>query len=273
MIGFECLNLIKRHKRGKKGFVAIKADMAKAYDKVEWGFIEGTMKRLGFLELWVNLVHISLRVEGLSAIIKNDCHLGRLHGLPCGRWGPMVSQLLFVDDSFFFLKASKESCARFREIMGCYERASGQLLNLSKSSVCFSSGVSRGMKDNLAALLGVQCLPCHEKHLGLPCFVGHSDGRNVNIKSHVWIPKRSDALTYSFGGHHVITMVSDFIHENGEWKGVLGWASEYTKNFQVANAKKSRSVACLVLPIPCSIVPPWVPLDSSQLKQNADARV
>ncbi|KAF4347139.1 hypothetical protein G4B88_026986 [Cannabis sativa] len=84
------------------------------------------------------------------------------------------------------------------------------------------------MKDNLAALLGVQCLPCHEKHLGLPCFVGHR---------------------------------------------VLGWASEYTKNFQVANAKKSRSVACLVLPIPCSIVPPWVPLDSSQLKQNADARV
>ncbi|XP_060974215.1 uncharacterized protein LOC133039357 [Cannabis sativa] len=238
MIGFECLNLIKRHKRGKKGFVALKADMAKAYDKIEWGFIEGTMKRLGFLELWVNLVHISLRYD--SPLMSMGIWL---HGLPCGRWGPMVSHLLFADDSFFFLKASKESCARFREIMGCYERASGQLLSLSKSSVCFSSGVSRG------------------------------DGRNVNIKSRVWIPKRSAALTYSFGGHHVITMVSDFIHENGEWKGVLGWASEYTKNFQAANAKKSRFVACPVPPILCSIVPPWVPLDSSQLKQNADAGV
>uniref|UniRef100_A0A803NHR9 Reverse transcriptase n=1 Tax=Cannabis sativa TaxID=3483 RepID=A0A803NHR9_CANSA len=31
MIGFECLNLIKRHKKGKKGFLALKVDMAKAY--------------------------------------------------------------------------------------------------------------------------------------------------------------------------------------------------------------------------------------------------
>uniref|UniRef100_A0A803NRM0 RNase H type-1 domain-containing protein n=1 Tax=Cannabis sativa TaxID=3483 RepID=A0A803NRM0_CANSA len=45
-----------------------------------------------------------------------------------------------LDMDSLLYNASKESCARFREIMGWYERASGQLVNLSKSSVCFSLG-------------------------------------------------------------------------------------------------------------------------------------
>lgn len=50
MIGFESLNLIKRHKKGKTSFFALKADMAKAYDRVEWRFLCGMMQRLGFNE-------------------------------------------------------------------------------------------------------------------------------------------------------------------------------------------------------------------------------
>ncbi|KAF4370168.1 hypothetical protein F8388_007309 [Cannabis sativa] len=37
-----------------------------------------------------------------------------------------------------------------------------------------------------------------------------------------------------------------------------------------ANAKKCHSIACLFPPIPCPIVPHWVPPDSSKLKLNVD---
>ena len=43
-------------KKGKKGVLALKLDVSKAYDRLEWGFLEGMMTELGFLEVWVDRV-------------------------------------------------------------------------------------------------------------------------------------------------------------------------------------------------------------------------
>ena len=43
-------------KKGKKGDLALKLDVSKAYDRLEWGFLEGMMTELGFLEVWVDRV-------------------------------------------------------------------------------------------------------------------------------------------------------------------------------------------------------------------------
>ena len=43
-------------KKGKKGALALKLDVSKAYDRLEWGFLEGMMTELGFLEVWVDRV-------------------------------------------------------------------------------------------------------------------------------------------------------------------------------------------------------------------------
>ena len=43
-------------KKGKKGALALKLDVSKAYDRLEWGFLEGMITELGFLEVWVDKV-------------------------------------------------------------------------------------------------------------------------------------------------------------------------------------------------------------------------
>ncbi|KAK2638397.1 hypothetical protein Ddye_026192 [Dipteronia dyeriana] len=47
IIGFECMHRIKRRKR-RHGSMEIKLDMSKAYDRVEWIFVEKMIRKLGF---------------------------------------------------------------------------------------------------------------------------------------------------------------------------------------------------------------------------------
>ena len=41
---------------GKNGFMVLKLDMSKTYDKVEWAFLEKILLKMGFEESWVALV-------------------------------------------------------------------------------------------------------------------------------------------------------------------------------------------------------------------------
>ena len=48
LIAFEIAHFLKRRREGNQGFGALKLDMSKAYDRVEWDFIEGAMLKLSF---------------------------------------------------------------------------------------------------------------------------------------------------------------------------------------------------------------------------------
>ena len=56
LVAFELMHYLEHKKNGKGGVMAIKLDMSKAYDRVEWGFIRQVMEKMGFHEKWIKLI-------------------------------------------------------------------------------------------------------------------------------------------------------------------------------------------------------------------------
>ena len=56
LIAYETLHYMKNHRHGKSGFMALKLDMSKAYNWVEWSFLEMLLHRMGFHSKWVAMM-------------------------------------------------------------------------------------------------------------------------------------------------------------------------------------------------------------------------
>lgn len=160
--------------KGKKGYMALKLDISKAYDRVEWHFLKAIMIKLGFADCWIFLImscvwsvsysvlingaphgHIILTrglhqgdplspylfllcAEGLSSIIQQMERVGHISGLPISRGGTKLSHLFFADDSLLFCRATFSEWCNIQDLLEIYEKASGQTINKGKTSIFFS---------------------------------------------------------------------------------------------------------------------------------------
>ena len=70
-----CLHRL-RHRKRKHGFIAIKLEMSKAYDRVEWVFIEKMMVNLGFSDRWVTLIMRCISSVSCSFMLNGEDLLG-----------------------------------------------------------------------------------------------------------------------------------------------------------------------------------------------------
>jgi hypothetical protein len=94
---------------------------------------------------------------------------------------------LFVDDSVVFLEASHESMQALRGILQEYEAASGQRVNLQKSSIFFGKGCADNIRNELKGIVGIGCEALSERYLGLPTMVGRSkDGAFKHLPERSW---------------------------------------------------------------------------------------
>lgn len=67
---YECLHFMKKNKAKKNQHCALKLDMMKAYDRVEWDYLKANMIKLGFTERWVGIVIILINSVIFSVMFK-----------------------------------------------------------------------------------------------------------------------------------------------------------------------------------------------------------
>lgn len=210
IIAHECIHFLNNKRYGRDGFMALKIDMAKAYDRVEWHFLTVMMHKMGFSPLWIRWVMkcvgsvsytfnlngekhgyilpsrgirqgdplspylFLICSEGLSSLMKQALERREISGLKISRNGPPITHLLFADDSLLFCKAKEEEVTTIRSILHKYEKASGQQVNLEKSTAFMSRNTHALVKDQIMQSMKDIQLVKQGNYLGLPLVIGRS---------------------------------------------------------------------------------------------------
>lgn len=161
IVGYKCMHRLRSKKLCPSGYMRFKLDMSKAYDWIEWPFLEAIMDKLRFSSAWITKVmncvtsasflvlvngHIGqefkaerglrqgwplspflfiLCAEGLSSLVSSVVWSGEIKGLKVAHGLPVISHLFFVDDSLLFVEASDKAALAWKQILCLYERASG----------------------------------------------------------------------------------------------------------------------------------------------------
>jgi hypothetical protein len=224
LVAFELMHSMSLKRKGRRGQMALKLDMSKAYDRVEWSFLEAIMRKLGFAEQWtkrimmcVNFVSYSVSLngeqcgffsascgicqgdslspylfllcaDGLSFLLKKAEMERHILGVVAGRGGPRLTHLFFANDSLLFCQATLANCESISSILHQYELALGQQLNRAKTSIFFTKNTSQDLKLKIQEMFQVPEIKSHEKYLGLPTFVGRSKG--VSFGEDEWVERK-----------------------------------------------------------------------------------
>jgi hypothetical protein len=226
----------------KQGFIGIKTDMAKAYDRVEWNFLQATMETMGFPSHLTNIimncvtnVTFSILINGqpsqtfkpqrglrqgdplspylfilcvnvFSGLITKAQVEKKLHGVKVANGAPEISHLLFADDSLLLCRATPQEAMVIKEVIHDYQEASGQLVNMAKSEICFSKHVPTSTKEDINHILPMNRVDHFSKYLGMLTHVGRSKKQVFNyIQDNVWKKiKGWKAKNLSFAGRSTL---------------------------------------------------------------------
>ncbi|KAL3844844.1 hypothetical protein ACJIZ3_002247 [Penstemon smallii] len=193
------------HKRkGKKGYLAIKVDLSKAYDRVEWELLKVILHNLGVCHRFINLIaqcistcSFSFLINGspfgflkpsrgirqgdpispylfiiytelLSRLLLKEEASNNFRGVKIARACPVISHLLYADDLVVYCRDTMEDVSTIMKTMDKFSTWSGQCINHAKSFVHYSKNVPVSFKQAVVSWFNLEeCNHC-TKHLGLP---------------------------------------------------------------------------------------------------------
>ncbi|KAL0454691.1 UNVERIFIED_CONTAM: putative mitochondrial protein [Sesamum latifolium] len=181
LVTYEVNHYLSHKYKGNFVQVSLKLDLSKAYDRVEWNFLEQVLLRIGFASYFVTLimrcvtsVSFSFMLNGapfrnlqpsrglrqgdplspylflfyaeaFSSMLRKAEEVGTICGVRVCRSGPRITHLLFTDDTLIFCDANPETLQSVCGLFDKFERGSGLQVNYQKfaCSVGMSHYVSK----------------------------------------------------------------------------------------------------------------------------------
>ena len=197
--------------------------MSKAYDWVEWHYLESIMVRMGFSEHRIKLLMLCVKTisysilvngepkgmitpsrgirqgdpllpflfllctEGLHGLISQVANQEEIKGYSLCKNSPRLTHILFANDSLLFCRATIQECQKILDILEVYGKCSGQQINRNKTTIFFSKATYEDIRNQIKTALGVPEIIQYEKYLGLLSLVGRNKKASFNyIKERVW---------------------------------------------------------------------------------------
>ncbi|XP_071939205.1 uncharacterized protein [Coffea arabica] len=148
-------------KKTRGGNVALKLDMSKAYDRVDWMFLVTVLHKFGFGERFIDM---------MWRLVSNVWFSVLINGLPHGffkssrglQQGDPLSPSLFVIGT------------EITSVLDTYQRASGQLVNAQKYGYLMHPSTSPTRRRVVERLTGFCRHTFPVRYLGYPLYFGRS---------------------------------------------------------------------------------------------------
>ncbi|KAI5312444.1 hypothetical protein L3X38_041617 [Prunus dulcis] len=185
--------------------MALKLDLVKAYDLLDWNYIRACFIKFGSNANWCDRIMNSISTASFSILLNGNpkgffapsrgirqgdplspylfiiCiepfirHLNKLTestrtqvGLLSSPHGYRISNLVFADDCLIFAKATPAASRKVLDVLAAFAKAFGLRINFHKSTIYFSLKVQSHVKNNISTVLQIQHRTTIGKYLVSP---------------------------------------------------------------------------------------------------------
>ncbi|GJV29956.1 putative RNA-directed DNA polymerase [Tanacetum coccineum] len=196
-------------KKSRKKCLIFKVDYEKAYDCVNWEFLDATMLQMGFGTKWYGWIRACLEsatslilvngsptkefvlergirqgdplspfllliiAESLNVAMQEAVRVGLFDGVKMGLDDIEVLHLQYADDTIFVGDWNRRNIISLMKLLKCFQMASGLKVNINKISL-FGTGMEMEEVEGWAASLRCRPGSILFYYLGLP--VGYNMG-------------------------------------------------------------------------------------------------